>query len=85
MLTVLIWLDDLILVAVVIGAWGLAVGAMYIMLNLLIVEYLGLEKLLPVLSIGSITDSVCFLLYGTVSGQQFLSLDVNIFSALSEK
>lgn len=61
-------MDNLVLVGVALGFWGFSVGTFMILLNLVIIEYLGLDKLISVVSVSSIPYGLIMFVFGAAAG-----------------
>ncbi|XP_037791460.1 monocarboxylate transporter 12-like, partial [Penaeus monodon] len=61
-------LRDLTWLTVVMGAWGCGVGAFMSIYSLIMVEYVGLDQLVPTLGVSGLFNSFGFLVSGTLTG-----------------
>lgn len=62
-------LRDLTWLTVVMGAWGCGVGAFMSIYSLIMVEYVGLDQLVPTLGVSGLFNSFGFLVSGTLTGK----------------
>lgn len=62
------FLRDLTWAKVVMGLWGCGVGSFMGIHSLIMVEYVGLEKLVSTLGVCGITNGLCFILVGPLIG-----------------
>lgn len=63
------FLRDLTWAKVVMGLWGCGVGSFMGIHSLIMVEYVGLEKLVSTLGVCGITNGLCFILVGPLIGE----------------
>ncbi|XP_070000122.1 monocarboxylate transporter 12-B isoform X2 [Penaeus vannamei] len=62
------FIDDITLLIVVMGVWGLGVGGYMGTYNLVIVKYMGIEKLIPTFGVTLMLVGLCFITIGPSIG-----------------
>lgn len=66
------WVEGVWAVGAVLAAWGCGVGALFGVMNLLVVDYMGLNNVLPFFSVCGVINCVWLLVFSPLFGKNFI-------------